>query len=98
MMKQTEKTKRTCKHGHIYYKSTTCPVCPICEQSNKPKAGFLSLLASPARRALEGLGISKPEHLTEYTKKEILALHGVGPSAIPVLEKALSDLDLKFEA
>ncbi|HLO46707.1 MAG TPA: hypothetical protein VK175_20355 [Leadbetterella sp.] len=91
-------SKRTCENGHIYSKSSDCPVCPICEQNKKPKAGFLSLLASPARRALEGLGISKPEDLTEYTKKEILALHGIGPSAIPVLEKALSDLDLKFKA
>lgn len=98
MMKQAEKTKRTCKHGHIYYKSSTCPICPTCEGLRKYKGIFLSKVSAPARRALEGLGISKPEHLTEYTKKEILALHGIGPSAIPVLEKALSDLDLKFKA
>lgn len=51
-MATTRKTLRTCKNGHRYYKSSDCPVCPVCEEEKRPEEGFLSLVSAPARRAL----------------------------------------------
>jgi len=93
----TTKTLRICPNGHKYYKSTDCPTCPVCEQAKKPKDSFLASLGAPARRALEREGISTEEDLAKYTKSGILKLHGLGPSTIPKLEKALSDKGLSFK-
>ncbi len=94
--KQEIKNKRICKKGHTYYKSSDCPTCPICEKEKKPKEGFLSLLSAPARRALEGEGITTLKKLSKHSKKDLLKLHGFGPAAIPVLEKALKAEGLDF--
>ena len=83
------KTLRKCSNGHSYYKSSDCPVCPICEQEKKPKDGFLSLLGAPARRALENKGIATLQQLSQFSEKEILALHGIGKSSLPKLKEAL---------
>lgn len=83
------KTFRKCSNGHSYYKSSDCPVCPICEQEKKPKDGFLSLLGAPARRALENKGITTLQQLSQFSEKEILALHGIGKSSLPKLKEAL---------
>jgi len=91
------KTLRTCEKGHIYYKSTDCPTCPICEREREVKNNFLASLGAPARRALENQGIDTEEKLSKYSKSEILKLHGLGPSTIPKLEKALSDKGLSFK-
>ena len=96
MEKYEIKNKRTCKNGHSYYKSSDCPVCPVCEKEKKPKEGFLSSLSAPARRAMEAEKITTMKKLSKYSKKELLKLHGVGPGAIPVLEKALKDANLSF--
>jgi DNA-directed RNA polymerase alpha subunit len=63
----------------------------------KPKENFLSTLVAPARRALENQGIDTEKKLSQYTKSEILKLHGMGPSTIPKLEKALADKGLSFK-
>jgi len=91
------KTLRTCPIGHKYYKSTDCPTCPVCEAAKKPMDSFLAMLGAPARRALEREGISTEEDLSKYTKSDILKLHGLGPSTIPKLEKALSNKGLSFK-
>lgn len=93
----TRKTKRTCKNGHQYYKSSDCPTCPVCEAARKPNDGFLSLLAAPARRALENKGIKTPEQLSKYTEDEILQLHGMGKSSIPRLKQVLKKNGFKFQ-
>lgn len=89
-------TLRTCEKGHSYTKSTDCPTCPVCEREKTAKAEFLAVLSAPARRALERAGILTLETLSNCTEKEILALHGVGPSAIPNLKKALEEAGLRF--
>ncbi|MBN8703874.1 MAG: DUF1801 domain-containing protein [Bacteroidetes bacterium] len=94
--KALEKSKRTCKKGHTFYKSSSCPVCPICEKLKIPQQGFLSLLAAPARRALENKGIKTLKSLSTYSEKEILLLHGMGKSTIPILKKVLKDSKLGF--
>src|SRR6185312_3726410 len=91
------KTLRTCSKGHKYYKSTDCPTCPICEQERRPENGFLSLLGAPARRALENHGITTMEKLSGFTEKEILSLHGMGPSTMPKLREALEAKNLSFK-
>lgn len=90
------KTLKTCKKGHQYFKSSDCPTCPICEKEKKPKEGFLSLLSMPARRALENNGINSLKKLSTFSKKEILAFHGMGPSSIPKLLSALNAEGLTF--
>lgn len=91
------KDSRVCPEGHVYYKSSDCPTCPICEQEKKPESGFLSLLSAPARRALETAGITTLSELAKHTEKEILKLHGMGPASMPVLRKALEERGLVFK-
>lgn len=88
---------KTCKQGHQFYKSSDCPVCPVCERERKPNIGFLALIAAPARRALERENILTLEDLAKHTEKEILALHGMGPGTIPKLKKALGENKLSFK-
>ncbi|WP_273208550.1 RNA polymerase alpha subunit C-terminal domain-containing protein [Runella zeae] len=93
----TKGTLKTCIKGHQFYKSSDCPSCPICEEERKPKNSFLSLIGAPARRALERENIKSLEDLTKWTEKEIINLHGMGPSTIPKLKKALSENGLSFK-
>jgi DNA-directed RNA polymerase alpha subunit len=58
---------------------------------------FLGLLGAPARRALENNQISTEEKLSKYTEKEILRLHGIGKSSLPILQQALKDAGLSFQ-
>jgi predicted RecB family nuclease len=95
-MISSSKNNRTCKKGHHYFKTSDCPTCPICEQERKPKSGLLSVLSAPARRALENKGIKTALDLSQYSIKEIKALHGIGPSSIPKLIEELKRSDLRF--
>lgn len=89
-------TLRICNKGHKYYKSSSCPACPVCETERKPDSGFLSLVSSPARRALENAGIKTLSDLSKYSEGEILMLHGIGKTAIPKLREALKLENLHF--
>lgn len=91
------KTLKICKIGHKYYKSSDCPTCPICENERKPKDNFLSLLVAPARRALEREHIKTLLDLSKWSEKEILNLHGIGKSSIPILKKELNNNGLDFK-
>ena len=53
--------------------------------------GFFSNLVAPARRALERAGITSLAELAKHSEAEILQLHGMGPSSIPKLRKALEE-------
>jgi DNA-directed RNA polymerase alpha subunit len=97
MSKNTKGEPRICSKGHKYFKSSDCPVCPICEAEKKPKTGFLSTLGAPARRALENQGIKSVSQLSQYTEKEILKLHGMGKTTIPKLKDALKAEGLTFK-
>lgn len=96
-VQSNNKSKRICPNGHKYYKTSDCPVCPQCEQERTPATDFLALLPAPARRALENNSISSVQDLANYSKKELLSLHGVGPSSIPKLEEALTNKGLSFK-
>jgi predicted RecB family nuclease len=92
----TQGTPRICENGHHFFKTSDCPVCPFCEQERKPQEGFLSLLSAPARRALEHAGILTLSSLAGRSEGEILAMHGIGPSTMPKLRKALAAKKLRF--
>ena len=95
-MTSTASNNRTCKKGHRYFKTSDCPTCPICEQERKPPSGLLSVLSAPARRALENKGIETAQDLSNYSKKEIMSLHGIGPSSIPKILAELKKYNLVF--
>jgi predicted RecB family nuclease len=96
-MAVSNKTLRTCKNGHQYYKSSSCPVCPVCEAEKKPKDNFFSGLGAPARRALENHNITTVEALANYTEAEVRKFHGMGPASIPTLNKVLQQNGLQFK-
>ena len=89
-------TRRTCPKGHEYWKSSDCPTCPVCEAARKPVAGFMTELSAPARRALEGAGLTTLARLAKNSEKEILELHGMGPASLPKLRAALKKSGKKF--
>jgi len=87
--------RRICSNGHRYDKSSDCPVCPVCEKE-KSKRSVFGKLSAPARRALEHLGIQGVAELSSYNEREILALHGMGPSSIPKLRILLKEAGMHF--
>lgn len=96
-MPPSAKTLRTCSQGHRYYKSSDCPTCPICEREREPAGEFLARLSAPARRALEGNGITTLEQLSQFSEKDILKFHGMGPASLPKLRTALQEKGLSFK-
>lgn len=53
-------------------------------------------ISAPAQRALTSAGITDLKKLSNYTEEELLHLHGLGPSSIPKLKKALASAKLSF--
>lgn len=95
-LKKEVTNKKTCVKGHVFYKSSNCLVCPICEKNETTQSITFSGIGAPARRALENAGIKIIEDLSNRTKNEILSFHGIGPSSIPKLESMMKDLKLNF--
>jgi uncharacterized protein YdhG (YjbR/CyaY superfamily) len=93
---ETKGKIKTCPKGHQFYKSSDCPSCPQCAALQTDADDCFRPLSAPARRALEQAGITHPEKLAGFTQKEILALHGIGPAAIPVMKKLLAARGLDF--
>ena len=89
-------TLKICPKGHKFYKSSDCPTCPVCEEERKPDAGFLSILVAPARRALHTAGINSVDQLATWTENDLLKLHGLGPTTIPKLKKAMKAKGYSF--
>jgi DNA-directed RNA polymerase alpha subunit len=54
-------------------------------------------IGQPAHRALQGAGIETLEQLTQFSEKELLALHGFGPKALEIVRSALAEVDLQFK-
>jgi hypothetical protein len=48
-------------------------------------------MGAPARNALESLGVMSLDHVTRFSEKELLAIHGVGPKAVAVIKAALHE-------
>lgn len=62
------------------------------QEDSLPKIG------APATRALAGIGITRLRQLTRVSRAELAELHGMGPKALGILEKALADEELAFRA
>lgn len=91
------KTKRTCPEGHVFYKASGCNTCPTCEKNNKPIDGFLSSLSAPVRRAFSQEGIDSVQKLANYSVEEIVKLHGIGKSSLPIFCEILRKAGLSFK-
>jgi hypothetical protein len=93
-------TLKTCSRGHLFYKSSDCPVCPTCWPGyyrEKAQSDFREKLSTPALRALLNAKISNLKKLSKLTEAELLKLHGMGPSSIPKLRSALKEKGLSFK-
>ena len=97
IQKANLKNQRTCPKGHHYVKSSSCLVCPICEKARLKNTDWGAGLSAPARRALESAGITNAKKLTKFSEKELLQLHGLGPSSIPILKTMLKEEGLNFK-
>lgn len=90
------KRRKVCAQGHVFYKSSDCPTCPTCEAAKRPADGFMAELAAPARRALQGAGLTSLAKLAKKREAEVAALHGMGPNALGKLRTALEKAGLSF--
>lgn len=88
--------KKVCPEGHVFYKTPGCSTCPRCEAVRKPKDGFLAALAAPARRALEGAGLTTLAKVANQTEAQVRELHGMGPNALSILNVGLEKEGLKW--
>jgi uncharacterized protein YdhG (YjbR/CyaY superfamily) len=66
------------------------------KQQDEPLTDIFAGLSAPARRALQNNGIKTLGDLSQHTEAEILSFHGIGKTAIPILEKAMKEKRLKF--
>jgi len=89
--------QRICPNGHRFIKSSDCPMCPQCEAMRAPKKDWMARFGAPARRALERIGVSTLKDLSSHSEKELLALHGFGPSTLPILRRELTAAGLHFK-
>ncbi len=55
-----------------------------------------SRLSKPAKRALINNDILEPRDLARCSRRELAGLHGIGPSAFPLLTEALHAEGLDF--
>jgi len=89
-----------CSRGHKFYKSSDCPVCPICWSGYyrmRAQSDIPAKLSAPALRALVGAKIKNLKGLARYTEAEIAELHGIGPNAMKALRSALKAKGLAFK-
>lgn len=61
------------------------------------KDGSLPHISAPVMRAFTNAKIKSLKDLSKWTEKDLLTLHGVGPSSIPALKKALKEHKLSFK-
>jgi uncharacterized protein YdhG (YjbR/CyaY superfamily) len=54
-------------------------------------------LSAPARRALQELKLKEVAQLSRYTRAEIAGLHGIGPSAMKIIEAELASMNVAFK-
>ena len=96
-MSKGAKTQRTCPNGHKYWKSSDCPTCPRCEELRLKDQYFIPKLSAPAKRALEGAGITSVKELSRRREGDVMKLHGMGPASLPHMRAALKDAGLTFK-
>ena len=55
-------------------------------------------IAAPARRALINAKLTKVTDLKKITEKDLMSLHGMGPSSLPVIKREMKKIRIKFKA
>ena len=65
-------------------------------ETSNPSSDLPPKLGAPAERALAGAGIQQLNDLTRFSEAEIKHLHGVGPTAMEKLRRAMSEKGLSF--
>ena len=53
-------------------------------------------ISKPAGRALAAAGIVTLEQVAEHSENDLLALHGVGPTAIRLLREVMAEKGMRF--
>jgi hypothetical protein len=64
--------------------------------NNAPPTEFPKSIGKVAARELALAGYTRYEHLTRVSKRALLAIHGVGPKAIRILEEELEKRGLGY--
>jgi hypothetical protein len=54
-------------------------------------------LVAPARRALVNAKLLRIKDLQKITEKQLMSLHGMGPSSLPIIKKEMKKLKIKFK-
>ncbi len=54
-------------------------------------------LAAPARRALINAKLIKITDLKKISEKNLMALHGMGPSSLPIIKREMKKYNIKFK-
>jgi hypothetical protein len=88
--------QKTCANGHTFEKTTDCPVCPTCDRSRTGSSSF-PRIGAPATRALENAGVRSVAELPNWSERDLLALHGMGPKAVGILRERLASEGLTFK-
>jgi hypothetical protein len=55
-------------------------------------------IGAPATRALASIDVSCLDRLVEHSEEELLALHGLGPRALRLLQEALTAAGLSLRS
>jgi hypothetical protein len=55
-------------------------------------------ISNPAKRALANAEINSLAQLSKFSEREILKLHGIGPSVMPILREALKAKGKSFRS
>lgn len=66
----------------------TADQLPAPKPKKRKTTGDLPHIGAPAVGALKALGVTSVSQLRNYTEKELLALHGIGPKAIRILHES----------
>ncbi len=61
------------------------------------KVSDLPNIGKPAKQALRCTGIKSLSDLRKFSHGEIAELHGVGPKAIGILKRAMTNLSVVFK-
>jgi len=72
--------------GHGHTGGATVTVVEPDDGDGLPRA-----IGAPATRALANAGFTRLEQLDGVPRRELLALHGVGPKAVRILDEALAE-------
>ena len=62
----------------------------------RPVGDLPDEIGKTAARELSAHGITSLQQVAQHSKKELLAIHGVGPKAIAILSQALKAKGLEY--